>query len=56
MVFLCPISCQLTTNSVVYYFVHKEIKLLHRSRSTTDELDPEVPEDAEEGVPLLVRS
>lgn len=56
MVFLCPISCYLTTNSAVYYFVHEEIQSLRNSRSTTDELDPEAPEETEEGVPLLIRS
>lgn len=56
MIFLCLTSCCLTPTRVVYYFVQKEMKLLRSSQSTTNGLDAEVSEDAEEGVPLLERS
>ena len=56
MVVLYLISCCLISNRVVYYFVRKEIKLLHINHPTTDGLGAEAVEDAEEGAPLLAYS
>jgi len=51
------IVISIISSSVVYYFVHKEIKLLHSSHSTTtDGLGAEALEDAEEAAPLLTYS
>jgi hypothetical protein len=50
------IVISIISSSVVYYFVHKEIKSLHSNHSTTDGLGAEALEDAEEGAPLLVYS
>ncbi|KAH0840033.1 Golgi apparatus membrane protein TVP38 [Lanmaoa asiatica] len=49
------IVISIISSSVVYYYVHREIDLLHNSRSTTDEVT-ETLEDAEEGIPFLIRS
>jgi len=51
------IVISIISSSVVYYFVHKEIKLLQSSHSTTtDGLSAEALEDAEEAAPLLTYS
>ncbi|KAG6378827.1 Golgi apparatus membrane protein TVP38 [Boletus reticuloceps] len=53
---VASILISVIASSAVYYFVQKEIKLLHSSRSTTDGLAAEAREDAEEAIPLLVYS
>ncbi|KAI9574571.1 Golgi apparatus membrane protein TVP38 [Boletus coccyginus] len=47
------IVISIISSSVVYYFVHKEIKLLDSSHSSTNGPGAEAVEDAEEGAPLL---